>query len=578
MLRASWYGRARGAPRVQGRITERQLPLAERSFPGISRFYASLDDKPATFLQLVWAFEGRSVARSRRARKRRRPLRRSRDATLRSAAGKLTLPAVTARSQSGDVIWGKIEHRREQRRPIGVFDSGVGGLTVVRALRAVLPGEDIVYLGDTARVPYGSKSPRTVERYSLDLPAVPARSRRQARPDRVQHGLGECAAGARRGEPGAGDRRGRAGRGAARSRRRANGHIGVIGTLGDRALRRLRARDRGARSRRDARRRSRVRCSCRSPRRAGPTTTIARAGRAPLPARSCSRAIPQIDTLVLGCTHYPLLRGVHRARRRGARRARVAVVDSATRDGRAPRARRSASGRATGATAAGRLDCFATDTSRLDELAPRFLGEPLDAASSSSTCRATRSALRRPATRAPLARASSALRRFITSVTVDAFLSLSAIVFSSTGIVGAEHQAVLEQLLARLVVVEVLGDLLALVRRASGSVADLALEPGHQVAHDGLAERRGSPRGRRTARGTDRGTPARPRRLPSAFGSARRSSSASSAIAHDAVVAIRDRSRWARRRRRSTPAATSRTGAGQVLVVHRIERDLEVVR
>src|SRR6185503_16877610 len=53
------------------------------------------------------------------------------------------------------------------RRPIGVFDSGVGGLTVVRALRATLPGEDIIYLGDTARVPYGNKSPRTVERYSL---------------------------------------------------------------------------------------------------------------------------------------------------------------------------------------------------------------------------------------------------------------------------------------------------------------------------------------------------------------------------------------------------------------------------
>jgi hypothetical protein len=42
---------------VQGRITEQQLPLAERSFPGISRFYAQLDDKPATFLQLVWAYE-----------------------------------------------------------------------------------------------------------------------------------------------------------------------------------------------------------------------------------------------------------------------------------------------------------------------------------------------------------------------------------------------------------------------------------------------------------------------------------------------------------------------------------------
>lgn len=52
-------------------------------------------------------------------------------------------------------------------RPIGVFDSGVGGLTVVRALRRLLPGESIVYLGDTARVPYGSKSPETVARYAI---------------------------------------------------------------------------------------------------------------------------------------------------------------------------------------------------------------------------------------------------------------------------------------------------------------------------------------------------------------------------------------------------------------------------
>src|SRR5262245_11812065 len=42
--------------------------------------------------------------------------------------------------------------------PIGVFDSGIGGLTVVRALRELLPNESIYYLGDTARVPYGGKS------------------------------------------------------------------------------------------------------------------------------------------------------------------------------------------------------------------------------------------------------------------------------------------------------------------------------------------------------------------------------------------------------------------------------------
>jgi glutamate racemase len=51
--------------------------------------------------------------------------------------------------------------------PIGVFDSGVGGLTVLKALRSVMPAEDFIYLGDTARLPYGTKSAETVVRYSL---------------------------------------------------------------------------------------------------------------------------------------------------------------------------------------------------------------------------------------------------------------------------------------------------------------------------------------------------------------------------------------------------------------------------
>jgi glutamate racemase len=50
---------------------------------------------------------------------------------------------------------------------IGIFDSGIGGLTVVRALMDQLPGYDIVYFGDTARTPYGSKSPKTVIDYAL---------------------------------------------------------------------------------------------------------------------------------------------------------------------------------------------------------------------------------------------------------------------------------------------------------------------------------------------------------------------------------------------------------------------------
>ncbi len=51
--------------------------------------------------------------------------------------------------------------------PIGVFDSGVGGLTVLKALREVLPAEHLVYLGDTARLPYGTKSPQSISRYAL---------------------------------------------------------------------------------------------------------------------------------------------------------------------------------------------------------------------------------------------------------------------------------------------------------------------------------------------------------------------------------------------------------------------------
>ena len=54
----------------------------------------------------------------------------------------------------------------KQKLPIGVFDSGVGGLTVLKALREALPSEDLIYLGDTARLPYGTKSPASISRYA----------------------------------------------------------------------------------------------------------------------------------------------------------------------------------------------------------------------------------------------------------------------------------------------------------------------------------------------------------------------------------------------------------------------------
>ena len=55
------------------------------------------------------------------------------------------------------------------KRPIGVFDSGLGGLTVVKELQKVLPGESIIYFGDTGRVPYGSKSEETIIQYTKEI-------------------------------------------------------------------------------------------------------------------------------------------------------------------------------------------------------------------------------------------------------------------------------------------------------------------------------------------------------------------------------------------------------------------------
>ncbi|MFC1666789.1 glutamate racemase [Candidatus Omnitrophota bacterium] len=57
---------------------------------------------------------------------------------------------------------------KDKNKPIGIFDSGVGGLTVVKEIFKALPNEKIVYLGDTARVPYGTKSSETIKRFSVE--------------------------------------------------------------------------------------------------------------------------------------------------------------------------------------------------------------------------------------------------------------------------------------------------------------------------------------------------------------------------------------------------------------------------
>jgi len=79
---------------------------------------------------------------------------------------------VDLKSKSGPELESEIRNPQSAIRnsdlPIGIFDSGVGGLTVYRALHERLPDEHFVYLGDTARVPYGTKSLATVERYALE--------------------------------------------------------------------------------------------------------------------------------------------------------------------------------------------------------------------------------------------------------------------------------------------------------------------------------------------------------------------------------------------------------------------------
>jgi glutamate racemase len=256
---------------------------------------------------------------------------------------------------------------REAR--IGVFDSGVGGLTVVRALRSALPERDIIYLGDTARVPYGTKSARTVERYSVGcqrflldhavglvlvacntasataLPALAAES-----PVPV---IGVV-------EPGAQSA-------LAASRNRHIGVIGTLGTIGSGAY------PRAIRALAPTAVVTAVACPLLVPLAEEGWTNdeIARA----VARRYLARLFAEdreIDTLVLGCTHYPLLAGVLTETAAELAGREIAIVDSASVMAATARAHLAP---LPDADRKGALHCFATDTSRLEELVPRFLGE-----------------------------------------------------------------------------------------------------------------------------------------------------------------------------------------------------------
>ncbi len=257
-----------------------------------------------------------------------------------------------------------------RRRAIAVFDSGVGGLTVLAALRRRLPAEDLVYLGDTARVPYGTRSPQVVARYAannarflasfdpkllvvacntVSAVALPELERTSAFPV-----LGVV-------EPGA--------RAAAAT---GVSHVGVIGTAGtvrsgayQRALERLVP---GVRV-------SAVACPLFVP--------LAEEGwtHGELPTAVARRyleglAREGVEALVLGCTHYPLLRDSIAA----AVGPQVALVDSAEATAEAAAALLAREGleREPGRDPSERL--FVTDLGEsFGALAERFLGRPVAA-------------------------------------------------------------------------------------------------------------------------------------------------------------------------------------------------------
>jgi glutamate racemase len=250
--------------------------------------------------------------------------------------------------------------------PIGVFDSGIGGLTVVRALRRLLPEEEIVYLGDTARVPYGNKSHATIERYALQAGTILARYHPKlmviACNTASAHGLAALQAAAPCPvigviEPGA------------EAAAAAQGPVGVVGTL---ATIQSGAYEDAIRRRNPEAVIHSLACPL--------LVSFAEEGWLddPITDAVCRRYLNQIPfevhTVVLGCTHYPILLPSLARTRPG-----TTWLDSGELTAQAvERLLRGGLGFRT-ASASGALRILLTDaSSRLKEVGERFLAEPLE--------------------------------------------------------------------------------------------------------------------------------------------------------------------------------------------------------
>lgn len=253
-----------------------------------------------------------------------------------------------------------------KRSPIGVFDSGLGGLTVFKVLSKLMPEESLIYFGDTAHVPYGSKSPEAIARYSSEVARFLAKrgikllvvacntSSAWALPA-IRKAVKVPVIGVI--EPGA--------RGAAAASR--GGRIGVIGTEATVKSgaygQALKALKRGARA-------FSVACPLFVPLVeegwwSGPIVeAVARKYAAPL-----RRA--RVDTVILGCTHYPYLKPVL-ARVLGPR---VRLIDSAEETARETQAVLSELGLRAPTGGRGRREFYASDApERFKRLAKRMLG------------------------------------------------------------------------------------------------------------------------------------------------------------------------------------------------------------
>jgi glutamate racemase len=259
--------------------------------------------------------------------------------------------------------------------PLGVFDSGLGGLTVVRALREALPNERIVYLGDTARVPYGTKGADTVVKYALlcarhlvargiKALVVACNTVSAVAPERLRIELDLPVLGVI--EPGA-----RAAVAATRS-----GRIGVLATSGTIAS--------GAYPRAVGRLSTRAEVFGQA---APLLVPLAEEGwiEGDVPRLVVDRyvqplAAAQVDVVVLGCTHYPLLRATIEERVRAHVGAHATLVDSAQATAADVGAFLHGRGLArTGPKTGAGIELLVTDVPRsFRQVASRFLSEDVD--------------------------------------------------------------------------------------------------------------------------------------------------------------------------------------------------------